>query len=139
VPSALISESGSTLVELTLKLAAPACASSVPSPFTVARDGFSLNPAVACAPHQRERIERLCRYIIRPQDEHAAPTAPMPCTERLLSTFAIDLSICPDCYGRLRMIADVTHPDLIQRILEHVAQQQAPPEVSAISHLPTVH
>jgi len=26
---------------------------SVPKPFTVARDGFSLNAAVACAPHQR--------------------------------------------------------------------------------------
>ena len=50
---------------LTLKLAAPA-ATSVPKPFTVARGGFSLNAAVACAPHQRDRIERLCRYITRP-------------------------------------------------------------------------
>jgi hypothetical protein len=31
-----------------------------------ARDGFSLNAAVACAPHQRDRIERLCRYITTP-------------------------------------------------------------------------
>jgi len=38
---------------LTLKLAAPAATSSVPKPFTVARDGFLLNAAVACAPHQR--------------------------------------------------------------------------------------
>jgi hypothetical protein len=51
---------------LTLKLAAPAATSSVPKPFTVARDGFSLNAAVACAPQQRERIERVCRYITRP-------------------------------------------------------------------------
>ena len=51
---------------LTLKLAAPPATSSVPKPFTVARDGFSLNAAVACAPHQRERIARLCRYITRP-------------------------------------------------------------------------
>ncbi len=51
---------------LTLKLAAAAATSSVPKPFTVARDGFSLNAAVACAPHQRDRIERLCRYITRP-------------------------------------------------------------------------
>ncbi len=46
---------------LTLKLAPAAATSSVPKPFTVARDGFSLNAAVACAPHQRDRIERLCR------------------------------------------------------------------------------
>jgi len=35
------------------RLAAPAATLSVPKPFTVARDGFSLNAAVACAPHQR--------------------------------------------------------------------------------------
>jgi hypothetical protein len=29
---------------------------------------------------------------------------------------AIDLSIGPDCGGRLRVIADVTRPDIIQRI-----------------------
>jgi len=31
-------------------------------------------------------------------------------------TDAIDLSLCPDCGGRLRVIADVTRPDVIQRI-----------------------
>jgi hypothetical protein len=219
---------------LTLKLAAPAAMSSVPKPFTVAREGFSLNAAVACAPHQRERIERLCRYITRPalalerlstngagqvvyqlktpyrdgtthfvfepieflarlaalvprprgnpvryhgilapnakhrsavvpnpsqrtrrrrtpahprvrtpggnrQDDPAAPTAPMTWMERLRRVFAIDLSICPDCGGRLRVIANVTRADIIERILEHVARQQAPPELSAISSMATVH
>jgi len=52
---------------------------------------------------------------------------------------AIDLSICPDCGGRLRVIADVTRPDIIEKILEHVARQQAPPEFSAISRMTTVH
>ncbi len=51
---------------LTLKLAAPKSPSTVPKPFTVARDGFSLNAAVAFAAHEREGIERLCRYITRP-------------------------------------------------------------------------
>jgi hypothetical protein len=53
--------------------------------------------------------------------------------------FAIDLSICPDCGGRLRVIAAVTRPDSIEKILEHVARQQAPPELSAISGMATVH
>lgn len=35
-------------------------------PMTVARDGFSLNASVACEPYQRERLERLCRYVTRP-------------------------------------------------------------------------
>ena len=206
----------------------------MPKPFTVARDGFSLNAAVACAPHQRDRLERLCRYITSPaltlerlstngagqvvyqlktpyrdgtthfvfepieflarlaalvprprgnlvsyhgilapnakhgsavvtnpsqqnrrrrtrahapvqalggarQTDPAAPTAPMTWMERLRRVFAIDLSICPNCGGRLRVIADVTRPDIIERILEHVARQQAPPEFSAISSVATVH
>jgi hypothetical protein len=31
-------------------------------------------------------------------------------------TAALDLSICPDCGGRLRGIADVTRPDVINKI-----------------------
>ncbi|MDP6650501.1 MAG: hypothetical protein QGF90_00030, partial [Gammaproteobacteria bacterium] len=34
-------------------------------PFTASRDGFSLNAAVACQPWQRQRLERLCRYVTR--------------------------------------------------------------------------
>jgi hypothetical protein len=33
---------------------------------TADRDGFSLNAAVSCQPYQRERLERLCRYVTRP-------------------------------------------------------------------------
>jgi hypothetical protein len=51
---------------LTLKNPALARTDSTPRPFTANRDGFSLNCAVACQPHQRDRLERLCRYITRP-------------------------------------------------------------------------
>ena len=51
---------------MTLKLAAPRSPATVPKPFTVARDGCSQNAAVAFAAHQREGIERLCRYVTRP-------------------------------------------------------------------------
>jgi len=63
--------------------------------------------------------------------------------EPMRRVFAIDLSICPDCGGRLRVIADVTRPDIIEKIrtavARHVARQQAPPEFSAISNMATVH
>ncbi len=52
---------------LTLKLAAPKPLSTAPKPFTVPRDGFSLNAAVAFAADQREGIERLCRYVPGPR------------------------------------------------------------------------
>ncbi|MDH3671344.1 MAG: transposase [Gammaproteobacteria bacterium] len=37
-----------------------------PKPFTAARDGFSLNAAVACKAGDRRKLERLCRYVARP-------------------------------------------------------------------------
>jgi len=39
---------------------------TTPKSFSVDRDGFSLNAAVSCQPHQRKRLERLCRYVTRP-------------------------------------------------------------------------
>ena len=52
----------------TLTLHDPSCIKTdkSPKPLTVDRDGFSLNAAVSCKPYQRERLERLCRYITRP-------------------------------------------------------------------------
>ena len=52
----------------TLRLHDPSCikTDNSPKPLTVDRDGFSLNAAVSCKPYQRERLERLCRYITRP-------------------------------------------------------------------------
>jgi hypothetical protein len=74
------------------------------------------------------------------QDDHAAPTAPTTWMERLRRVFAIDLSIGPDCGGRLRVTADVTRPDIIQRILEHVGRQQAPPDFCVTTGAsPTLH
>ncbi len=51
-----------------------------------------------------------------PEGDQHLPTAPMTWMERLRRVFAIDLSLCPHCGGRVRVIADVTRPDVIQRI-----------------------
>ena len=51
---------------LTLKNPALVRTDSTPKPFTANRDGFSLNCAVSCQAQQRDRLERLCRYITRP-------------------------------------------------------------------------
>ena len=63
--------------------------------------------------------------------------------ERQRRVFAIDLSICLNCDGRLRVIADVTRPDVMNEIrtavARHVARQQASPEFSTISGMATVH
>jgi hypothetical protein len=51
---------------LTLKNPALVRTNSTPKPFTANQNGFSLNCAVSCQAHQRDRLERLCRYITRP-------------------------------------------------------------------------
>ena len=51
---------------LTLKNPALTRTDSTPKPFTANQDGFSLNCAVACEPHQRDRLAQLCRYITCP-------------------------------------------------------------------------
>ena len=179
-----------------------------------------MNADVACQPHQRDRLERLCRYVTRPplaldrlstetngrviyelkhpfrdgtthfvfepleflaklaalvprpranltryhgvlapnskyrkrvvptpnkrakrKRKHTAeskhtqdtkresdkPLAPLSWAERLKRVFLIDIEQCPRCGGRLRVIAAITQPEIIHKILDHVRKPQAPP------------
>ena len=54
--------------------------------------------------------------------------------------FAIDVLACPDCGGRLRLIATLHDPAVIRKILAHLGRSQsgqspgpAPPESGAVS------
>ncbi len=76
------------------------------------------------------------------QTMKTTPTAPMSWMQRLRRVFAIDLSRCPRCGGTVRIIAAITDPALIARILQHrdarddftgeapVGGARAPPAVS---------
>jgi hypothetical protein len=186
---------------------------SAPSkPFTVSRDGFSLNASVACQSHQRDRLERVCRYLLRPPvalerlsvdgdglvvyelkhpyadgtthvlfepmdfiarlaalvprprghllryhglfaprarhrhrvvPEHTPPavpgvaaTSPAPPStslgwmQRLRRAFGIDVSRCPRCGAPLRVLAHITDPRVIARIIEHLAARDAAPHIA---------
>jgi hypothetical protein len=53
----------------TMRLQDPTARDESPEPmkpFTVARDGFSLNCAQACEAHERAKLERVCRYMASP-------------------------------------------------------------------------
>ncbi len=61
---------------------------------------------------------------------------------RLKRVFDIDISVCPKCGGKLRVIGEVTEPKAIARILEHVKQRErhergprAPPEPTAADYI----
>lgn len=56
----------------------------------------------------------------------AKPTTAMCWMQRLRRVFAIDISTCPRCGGKVRVIAAITQPAPITRILEHRAAVDAP-------------
>jgi len=74
------------------------------------------------APNFRHRSKIVPR---RPQRriDHDKPLAPMSWAQRLKRVFAIDIESCPECGGKLRVIACIEEPWLIRQILEHVRQR----------------
>jgi len=63
-------------------------------PLTAARDGFSLNSARVCEDHQRDKLERLCRYVSRGPITHGSAGAAkhMDVRERPMRNIATTLS-----------------------------------------------
>ena len=53
-----------------------------------------------------------------------------PCDVPLKRVFKLDIEVCPKCGGKLRVIAAIAQPGVIQKNLDHVHQQQAPPRQS---------
>ena len=71
------------------------------------------------------------RAVVNYVDRHSGsdfpqPSAPMSWMQRLRRVFAIDISTCARCGGKVRVIAAITQPALITRILEHRAAVDAP-------------
>jgi hypothetical protein len=52
--------------------------------------------------------------------------APLFWTQRLKRVFNIDNALCPLCGGAMRIIDDITEPDLLQKIQYHLAAQPFP-------------
>ena len=58
--------------------------------------------------------------------------APLTWAQRLKRVFNIEITLCPLCGGTMRVIADITDPDIIQKILDHI-EAQPPPIKPAIT------
>ncbi len=43
-----------------------------------------------------------------------------------ISCFNLEINRCPFCGGIMRVIADITDPDIIQKILDHIEAQPPP-------------
>jgi hypothetical protein len=49
---------------------------------------------------------------------------PLTRMQRFKRAYAIDIEVCPDCGGTLRVIACIEEPALIARIVGHVRQRE---------------
>lgn len=76
------------------------------------------------APNFKHR-ERIVPQRSRRTIESDKPTAPMSWMQRLKRVFAIDIETCPECGGKLRVIACIEDPPLIAKILGHVRRREA--------------
>ena len=76
------------------------------------------------APNFKHR-ERIVPQRAQRTPEADKPTAPMSWMQRLKRVFAIDIETCPECGGKLRVIACIEDPPLIAKILGHVSQREA--------------
>ena len=50
-----------------------------------------------------------------------------PWADLLRHVFNIEMTICPYCGGRVKMIAVITQPDAIEKILNHIYSKHHPP------------
>lgn len=55
-----------------------------------------------------------------------APIGPADLGQRLNRVFGIEITLCPHCDGRLRVIAEITDPKVIGRILEPIRRDRLP-------------
>ncbi len=60
----------------------------------------------------------------------------MSWAQRLKRVFAIDIETCRQCGGRLRVIASIEQPAIIERILDHLGHTQEPIDPAHPSRAP---
>jgi len=60
--------------------------------------------------------------------------APLTWAQRLKRVFNIDITLCPLCGGTMRVIADITDPEIIRKILVHIEAQPPPLQTATAIH-----
>ena len=68
-------------------------------------EGFDLHANVAVRAGENERLEHLCRYVLRPPVAQEALDRPR--INLLRRVFRFDILACSDCGGRLRLLATI--------------------------------
>jgi hypothetical protein len=55
----------------------------------------------------------------------------LPWADLLRRVFLVDALDCPRCHGRMRIVAAVTEPDAVERILQYLGETPAPPTIAS--------
>jgi hypothetical protein len=76
------------------------------------------------APNCKHRA-RIVPHRARGRVDSDKPLAPMSWPQRLKRVFQIDIETCPECGGKLRVIACIEDPSLIRQILAHLQRHEA--------------
>ena len=71
--------------------------------------------------HRKRIVPHRSRRVV----DSDKPPAPMSWMQRLKRVFAIDIETCPECGGKLRVIASIEDPPLIAKIMGHVRRREA--------------
>jgi len=93
------------------------------------------------APASRDRAEIVPRARAAASAERAEVSVSdrqraMSWAQRLKRVFAIDIETCQQCGGRLRVIASIEEPAVIERILEHLGHTAEPVDPAHPSRAP---
>jgi len=84
------------------------------------------SPTAKIRPASRARRQRGARYV---HPRHFA------WADLLRRTFEIDILACPDCGGRLRLLATIEDTEVVAKILAHLNLPIDPPEPSPVRDL----
>jgi len=74
----------------------------------------------------KTRTDRSEHKLVAESEAADQLIAPLTWAQRLKRVFNIDITLCPLCGGTMRVIADITDPDIIQKILDHIEAQPPP-------------
>lgn len=123
-----------------------------PRPWHARIRGFDLHAAVAVPAGACDRLERLCRYALRPAvapavvgDDPGVPDAAQACAhggrvgrrpnrawaELMERSFGFDVLACPRCPGRMTLVALIRDAAVVGRILRHLGLPDEVPVPSA--------
>ena len=68
-------------------------------------------------------------------EQHTPNASRMSWARLLKRVFAIDIEICPDCQGRLKILAAIESPDAIEKILTCLGLPAQPPPIAPADRL----